>query len=175
MTRDDTDGSWYDRAGSHREFLSASAGAAYLPHYVYDLFAGDGALPRYGAAALLAVLAQAATVMTELFFVVCVFWFADMLLGMARALRDPDKQFRWTKAGDGILRLMVIMTLPPIISIASLVPESAWGIEIGDGAVVFVLGLMAAAEFWSILENAIFFWPSLETVRLRFIRTNREK
>lgn len=159
----------YDRETSRAELLSLAPHTMYLPHYLRQLVADTTALPRFGLAAAGAVFLKAAEAYIELFFVVLVFWAVDMLLGILKSLRTPGNGFRWSKAGDGLLRLVVILVLPPVVNLASLIPAGAEGIDLGHRPVIFVLGLMATYELVSILDNAICLFPGLEGIRRRLL------
>lgn len=148
-----------------------------LPSYVeYLVDYGRGLVTqepaaKLGMGALLAVMATGREVYGEALAAVILFWAADMLLGMLRAIRDPEVELRWGKALDGILRLVVILIVPPIVHIAASFPDAVWeGFNLGDRPTLFVIGLLGAQEFFSVIDNAVFLVPGLERWKARIIR-----
>lgn len=165
---------WYDRATSRTEFLSRDLADTYLPKYLMATAKDTVAL---GIGAVTAVTIDASAAYGELFAVVLWFWLGDMLFGTLYALRN--RNFRWTKAGDGILRLLVILTLPGITYMAASAPAGMLGIESGPPmqVVSLVLGIMGGHELLSLIDNASKLHPAVERVRglvVKWIPTGSE-
>lgn len=91
-------------------------------------------------------------------------WFLDMGFGIVAALRDGDRRFEWAKFGDGFLKLLVILGVPPVVYHVG----EGWGI--GGWLAGAVLGLLGFELLISSLRNAVVWWPGLRPVEALLVR-----
>lgn len=171
------DRNWYDREGSMREFLSPNVSAMYIPGY-FQQMGSEAVGAKVGVAALSSLFVAASGSYGVLFWTVVVCWGTDMLFGTLRVLKEllkPPKQrsesFRWSKAGDGILRLIVIAVLPGLLAMVGSVANEvikSLGFDtqleplLTIGLATFALSWILVHEFISVLNNASKLHPGVK-------------
>lgn len=176
--------SWYDREGSRRQFLSSQMSDMYLPHYFQDVLS-DSTATRIGIAALSSLLVTASEAYGPLFFVVVACWATDMIFGLSRVLKESLKPaherreaFRWSRTGDGFLRLIVIIAVPGLLAMVGSVSSEILVsfVDVGPefeglvsgGLATFTLSWLLVHEFIGVLNNAASLHPGMGKVRDRF-------
>ena len=138
-----------------------------------SLFQEPPLAPKFGLAALLALLVEGYKVFwTDVFSVALILWAMDMLSGTCRALADPTIRFRWSKMIDGIMRLLVICAVAMAAGFIALAifDLSDGGFDVRGRLSAGVYGLIIVAEFASIMDNASFFYPQLRKIKATVIR-----
>jgi hypothetical protein len=150
---------WMMREDGVREFFSLSPSAMYLPRYFEGLAQEVlTRLPPVGIAAAIAVVTTMGAAYTQLWWTVAWLWAADVGFGTLRALVRGG--FRWTKLGDGFLRGVVIVVLPPLLAAVGehggYALTEILGVEIQPErhVVTVLLAVLLVAELGSLLDQA---------------------
>lgn len=165
----------------------------YLPHYLQGVLT-DSTVTKVGVAALTSLLVTASGAYGPLFFVVVACWATDMIFGLSRVLKESLKpmserkeSFRWSRTGDGLLRLIVIVITPGLLAMVGAVSSEVMmnfvdlGPEfeglVSTGLATFTLSWLLVHEFIGVLDNAASLHPGMGKVRDRFnglTKTRRE-
>jgi len=156
----------------------------YIPSYLQSLTQTEIPL-KIGFAAIASLLIAASNAYGTLFFVVVACWFTDILFGTLRVLKEllkpPSERtesFRWSKAGDGILRLIVIVVIPGLLAmvgqvLSDIVPIISPNLELpisAPGALAsFAMAWMLVHEFVGAVNNATRLHPGLQSVKAKLV------
>lgn len=162
-------GEWYDREGSRQVLLSTSVEAAFLPRYLQELVRDTTAV-KVGGAAAAAVVMHGLQAFGYVFFAAGLFWICDLLLGIAATLRDPTRKFSLAKLMDGVLKLSVLLIVPPMVAVLEGFPAEAFEIDLGMKPTIAVTGVIAFDFLVSALQNAVYLLPKLEHTVGRIVR-----
>ncbi len=118
---------------------------------------------RWLPSALGAVLLDAATVFTQLFWIVILLWFSDLVIGIAKAWHSPDEELEWGKVFKSVIKLFVI-TISAVAMNAIEQMLSQMGLNINGKLVVATLLVIGSADAFSLLSNLAYFYPAMTTV-----------
>jgi ABC-type transport system involved in cytochrome bd biosynthesis fused ATPase/permease subunit len=118
-------------------------------------------------AGLVALVTDLADVFTELFFIIVLLWFGDLVIGVARAWHDQEKEIDWTKMMGSILKLLVICIGVVSVHLIEHLILNATGIDTQMKLCVATLIVIGSAEAFSIVDNLCYFFPQMGDVAKR--------
>lgn len=115
---------------------------------------------RWIPAGLLAVIVDAASAFNELFWIILILWFSDLVLGFLRAWHDAKRDVEWTKVFRSVVKLFVItVAVIAMNAIEQLIGQM--GVNTGGTIVVATMLVIGSADTISILSNLSYFWPGM--------------
>lgn len=131
---------------------------------------------KIGMAALIASLSAGFHDFAAAFWAVIGFWVADMLTGTIRAWRDPAEKLSYSKALDGVSRLVVIVSFAVVLLLVEVafadalaaIADVTW--DANGKFMLGGLGVLGVHELISVTQNVEWFYPGVRRFRGRFIR-----
>lgn len=130
--------------------------SVFTPYWLWSVIRPEnGGVVKYFGAALWTFFAAGAPIYGGPWKGLVVAWGLDMVVGIAAAIRDPERSFSGAKFGDGFLKLLIILGLPPVVWHLG----QAWGV--GAWAASVVIGFLGIDLVLSIIRNGSTWWPGL--------------
>lgn len=150
--------------------------AAYAMGWAADLWQKN-TIGKVGMGVVVAAMARIETAFGVLLLYVIIAWAVDFLVGIARAIADPERKLRGDKARNGALRLLVIVMIAVMAAVMEGVTFQVLGWDPGGKLVSAVLVAMFWEETVSIQRNGRFFYRRLRfrLSSLRWLGNGNEK
>jgi hypothetical protein len=104
-----------------------------------------------------------------LFMVVVILWGMDFLLGVVKVARDPKIEWKWDKAADSLLKLLILLAIAITVAVAELAVLELTGFDPKHKLLSGSYAILIYMELGSIVKNLKVLLPGSERVLVKVL------